>query len=126
MVASRISADQQLSDEIRELFLRQNDFRQHNRAIVLDFFRHFPNWKKLGQNRPAFNRIGANMMTLLLYVHGCSEREIGEFSRNPKGPGITSQAVGRRVSRAIAEVSRRLGCPARDLARDCLRMRKGS
>lgn len=106
--------------------MRQNDFRLHNRAIVFDFFKHFPGWRKLGQGHPAFRRIGPNMMTLILYVHGCTEREIGEFSRHPEDRGISSQAVGKRVSRAIAEVSRRLGCPARDLARDCLRMRKGS
>lgn len=126
MPTRRISADQELSDEIRELFLRQNDFREHNRAIVMDFFRQFPGWQKLGQGRPAFNRISANMMTLILYVHGCSEREIGEFCRNPKHPGITSQAVGKRVSRAVAEVSRKLGCSTMKLARDCYRMRKGS
>lgn len=126
MPTRRISADEQLADEVRELFLRQNDFREHNRAIVLDFFRHFPHWKKLGQGRPAFNRIGANMMTLILYVHGCSEREIGDFCRNPADRGISSQAVGKRVSRAVAEVSKRLGVSAQTLARDCLRMRKGS
>ena len=106
--------------------MRQNDFRLHNRAIVLDFFKHFPTWQKLGQGHQAFRRIGPNMMTLILYVHGCTEREIGEFSRHPEDRGISSQAVGKRVSRAIAEVSRRLGCPAKELARDCLRMRKGS
>ena len=103
-----------VADEVAELFI--NYQRRYDSDIALELLNAQAQTRFKGRGRKAPDRWRRTeeFMTLLLYFGGLSEEEIGSFSCPSSSPGISQQAVSKRLKRGIELIERRFGGSIRE------------